>query len=67
MKKRDATNRLRFVHFQVNRRQGYVGFLVLGFLNEENDFTQVSKNLSGNIIQIDLKIFRYLRKTVSFV
>ena len=53
MQTRDATNRLRFVHFQVNRRRGYVSFPVLGFLNEENDFTQVSKNLSGNIIQIE--------------
>jgi len=48
MQTRDTTNRLRFVHFQVNRE--YVSFPVLGFLNEENDFTQVSKNLSRNII-----------------
>jgi len=54
-------------YFQVNRQRGYVSFPVLGFLNEENDFTQVSKNLSRNIIQIDPEIFRYLRKTVLFM
>ena len=48
MQMRDAKNRLRFVHFQVNRE--YVSFPVLEFLNEENDFTPVPKNLSRNII-----------------
>jgi len=69
MQTRDAMNRLRFVHFQINRRRGYDegSFPVVGFLHEENDFTQVSKNLSKNIIQIDPKIFRYLRKTVLFM
>ncbi|KYN09939.1 hypothetical protein ALC57_17936 [Trachymyrmex cornetzi] len=40
---RHATNRLRFVHFQFNRRRGYVSFPVVGFLHEENDFTQYLK------------------------
>ncbi|KYQ46780.1 hypothetical protein ALC60_14304 [Trachymyrmex zeteki] len=40
---RDATNRLRFVHFHLNRRRGYVSFPVVGFLLEENDFTQYLK------------------------
>ncbi|KYQ51560.1 hypothetical protein ALC60_09326 [Trachymyrmex zeteki] len=40
---RDATNRLRFVHFHLNRRRGYVSFPVIGFLHQKNDFTQYLK------------------------
>ncbi|KYN14679.1 hypothetical protein ALC57_13093 [Trachymyrmex cornetzi] len=36
---RDATNRLQFVHFQLNRRRGYVSCFVIRFLYEKNDFT----------------------------
>jgi len=50
---RDATNRLRFVYFSINRRRGYVSFPI-GFLHEENDFTQYLK--------IYLDIFRHIRK-----
>ncbi|KYQ49696.1 hypothetical protein ALC60_11230 [Trachymyrmex zeteki] len=60
---RDATNRLRFVHFYLIRRRGYVSFPVVGFTRRER-FYSISKNLSRYIIQIDPKIFRYLRKTV---
>ncbi|KYQ55840.1 hypothetical protein ALC60_05121 [Trachymyrmex zeteki] len=63
---RDATNRLRFVHFYLIRRRGYVSFPVVGFTRRER-FYSISKNLSRYIIQIDPKIFRYLRKTVLFV
>ena len=44
-------------------------FPIVGFLHVENDFIQVSKNLSlldVHIIQIDPKFFRYLRKIVPF-
>jgi len=52
---RNATNRLRFVHFQINRRRWYVNFPV-GFLYEENDFTQYLKIYLDHS---DLKIFRF--------
>ena len=59
-------NQLRFVHFQFNRRQGYVSFPIVEFLHEENDLTQVYLKIHLAVYLSDPKICRCLRKNCSF-